>query len=164
MKKDRYSAFIYLTLTFPSYLQPTNSPTSKSPTANSCDEIGDAKFFLKDVQGNSILKNCFWLAKKNVSRKQSICSNTFTIPPNQVAKNVCHSTCNTCHLLNIEESSTDKFLLKIKIKNGVEKPVKRTCQWLSKKGVAVKRRICNRNKSAFEFEPAKKVCPVTCDA
>lgn len=72
---------------------PTSSPTSnptasptESPTANSCDEVGGAKFFLKDFQGNPILKNCFWLAKKNASRKQSICANTYTISPHQVAK------------------------------------------------------------------------------
>jgi hypothetical protein len=67
-------------------------------------------------------------------------------------------------LPNAEESSTDTFLVKTKIKNGVEKPVKKTCQWLSKKGNSVKRRICNKNKSAFGFKPAKKICPGICDA
>jgi len=59
----------------------------------------------------------------------------------------------------VEDKKT-KFFLK---ENKKGKVIKKTCKWLGKKSKKMKRKICARNASYDEFDPANIACPITCN-
>jgi hypothetical protein len=129
-----------------------------------CQEDKSAKFLLKMKNGNPILRNCGWLAKKGVSKQANLCTKSATYDNYSSAKGVCFSTCKnkTFIIEDATENKSAKFLLRTKTANGTRKPVKRTCTWLGKKTDERIAKVCSKTKKGFGFEPAKDVCPITC--
>jgi hypothetical protein len=112
--------------------------------------------------GNPILRNCRWLASKGVNRQAKECADNMSFEQHYPAKAVCHSTCGTCATVNLSETGSAQFFLRTKIRNGIEKPVKKSCKWLTMKNTNRIQALCSKTKRKFGFGPAKEVCPITC--
>ena len=139
----------------------STKPTLRSAESD-CEENLFDRFLMKMRNGNPILRNCRWLASKGVNRQAKECADNMYFEQHFPAKAVCHSTCGTCAIVDLSETGSAKFLLRTKIKNGIEKPVKKSCKWLTMRKPDRIQAVCSKTKTKFGFGPAKDVCPITC--
>jgi hypothetical protein len=143
-------------------LHPSTNPSFRSADSD-CEENLFDQFLMKiKKNGNPILRNCRWLASKGVNRQAKECADNMSFEQHYPAKAVCHSTCGTCATVNLSETGSAQFFLRTKIRNGIEKPVKKSCKWLTMKNTNRIQALCSKTKRKFGFGPAKEVCPITC--
>jgi len=148
-----------------------------------CSEDLTDDFVLRlDDDGSPKIRNCGWLQTKTPSKISVICERTDGSGELGPARESCPETCGTCPAVvnpssqpseypsfqpseqpPCSELSTDRFFLRMKMKNNGEKPVKKTCEWLREKSPGKRRKLCERTHSFKKFGPAKEVCPLTCE-
>jgi len=145
---------------FPS-VEPSRRPSS-NPVVSECEDNALDRFLLKIKNGSPIWRKCGWLATRGASRQAKECANNASCAEYSPARAVCLSICGTCAGVDLTELESATFFLRMKTRNGIKTPVKKSCGWLKSKSDARISNLCSKTKTKFGFGPPKDVCPITC--
>lgn len=79
---------------------------------------------------------------------------------NNKCKNKAKTLCLHCEC---DHTKTALFLKKLKVIQGEKVPVLKSCGWLSKRQKKEKAKLCRKSNSFEDYDPARLVCPKSCD-
>jgi len=130
-----------------------------SPSTTNCSENSSEKFlYKKNKKGKYVTKTCGWLKDKGT--KINICKNKVAATEKYDSPQyTCRVSCNSCD--RCYENENSRFFYKKNKKSN--KVILKNCKWLKNKRDKINA-ICKKNITNGGYGPAKKVCPMVCDA
>jgi len=151
---------------------PTSIPTSLAPSSEApVKRITHFVWYVDVVNGedNLVLKDCDWLSRRSSEQQSKLCKRTAIVhgypSPRILCPNVCENFLSVPTMsptIRCKESAIQEFIWYVDIdSNGIEFPVIKTCDWLSRRqDENQKAKICANTEQMDQA--AKFACPVTC--